>query len=132
MLSYNRIYENVWNLVVSKLWNDWKKGGGKGEGLTQEEIAEKTGVSQRSVSRYLNEDPGKRISFLDVAKILTAYGVSMSELVEATGDKELAKLLKRLIDDPDRLMKMAHIADSDEGWNAVASMIDLTYNQISK
>lgn len=55
------------------------------KGMTQKELADKVGITQSAMSRYIND---KRIPFIDVAfKIAAALGVSIDELVNGAVKK---------------------------------------------
>ena len=55
------------------------------KGMTQKELADKVGITQSAMSRYIND---KRIPFIDVAfKIAAALGVSIDELVKGAVKK---------------------------------------------
>lgn len=133
MVDTEAIYQGIWKLAVEHMKHDYRRTNPDGPGLNQEQIAQKTGVSQKSISRYLGDHPAVAISLKEILKILASYNVGVDELVNTVGDRNLAAILHTLLNDRDKLEKLAEIIESsDEGWTTIASYIDLIHSQISR
>jgi transcriptional regulator with XRE-family HTH domain len=133
VVDTDAIYYGIWKLAVERMREDYWKTNPDGPQLKQKDIAKKTGVSQRSISRYLSDHPAVAISLREILKILANYNVGVDELAEITGDEKLAAVLHGLLNDRDKLEKLAEIIESsNEGWNSILSYIDLIHSQITR
>jgi len=133
VIDYQKVHDGIWKMIVQKLKHDWHRTNPYGPCLKQVDIANKTGISQRSISRYLNDHSGKTVRFIDVCKLIVSYNVNISELAESIGDKDSSKVIHTLLNQPESVKKLSSIiSHSEEGWNMILSQIDFTYSQINK
>lgn len=61
-------------------WNDKVKELMKGQGLNQKKLAQKSGITEASVSRYLNGDRNARMDI--IVNFAKALGVTTDYLLE--------------------------------------------------
>lgn len=124
----NDVHCKLWDLMLSKIRHKVEV-----EGVTRTAIAERIGLTQPTVSRWLKDERGDEIELRQVLAIIINLGVSMDELARSVGEKNIAEILAYFLEHKDTCDKYAAIIQqSPEGQKKIEAEIDYTYSQIGK
>ena len=128
-ITETEIESRLWEYLIKRLETLRK------DGLSQAAIADKIGVKQQTIGRWLNRERGEdRLTLATVLKIIVRLGVSMAELAEVIGEKSFATVIDYLSNNLEMVNKMAAILDSESGAarRKLEADIDYLADQLQK
>jgi len=121
------ITKSLWQLALRKINEELAHG------VSQTAIAERVGVRQPTITRWVKAERGEKARLREVVGILTSLGVTMDEIADALGEQDLANIMRVLLADKDLLKKMAAVAEAGgPGLKKIAAEVDYLYDQVDK